>query len=164
MEWQNNPDRGCADMGHMFFDDSHDRHVNQAKLLCVGCPVRNQCLQSAMDNEERWGVWGGYTTLERYRLLAGMRPKVCPSCGIQFVGVRAGCGQCVKPSQGALFQLLEEQGDRIGIHFGQGMTDADIAEIMAEELDQHVSVHSITRVRRRHIMSDHRRKRLVRAA
>jgi hypothetical protein len=30
-----------------------------AKALCGSCPVRNPCLQWAVDNRERWGVWGG---------------------------------------------------------------------------------------------------------
>lgn len=30
-----------------------------AKSLCIGCPVRAQCLTSAIERREPWGVWGG---------------------------------------------------------------------------------------------------------
>lgn len=31
----------------------------EAKRICSTCPVRRQCLRTAEDNFERWGVWGG---------------------------------------------------------------------------------------------------------
>ena len=33
--------------------------VEYAKSLCVDCPVKAQCLASAIEREEPWGVWGG---------------------------------------------------------------------------------------------------------
>lgn len=42
--------------------------VQVAKSICYLCPVRDECLDYAIRNEERWGVWGGLTTPERYRL------------------------------------------------------------------------------------------------
>lgn len=44
------------------FDD--ERRVEDAKLICAGCPVRECCLAYAMDSEE-YGVWGGLTPEER---------------------------------------------------------------------------------------------------
>jgi hypothetical protein len=44
----------------------------EAKAICWGgCPVRAECLQWAMENNERYGVWGGYTEQERHRLRKG---------------------------------------------------------------------------------------------
>lgn len=40
----------------------------EAKKVCRGCPVRTQCLQWALDNDERFGVWGGLSDRERRRL------------------------------------------------------------------------------------------------
>jgi WhiB family redox-sensing transcriptional regulator len=39
--------------------------VARAKAVCAGCPVREACLEFALANDERWGVWGG--TSERQR-------------------------------------------------------------------------------------------------
>lgn len=42
----------------LFFGETpHD--VEVAKAMCLGCPVRQQCLAGARDRAEPWGVWGG---------------------------------------------------------------------------------------------------------
>lgn len=43
----------------------------EAKEMCATCPVRNQCLEYALRNDERWGVWGGLLPEERQRLMKG---------------------------------------------------------------------------------------------
>jgi WhiB family transcriptional regulator, redox-sensing transcriptional regulator len=48
---------------------------NRAKLVCVGCPVRTECLADALDNRIEFGVWGGMTERER-RALLRRRPEV----------------------------------------------------------------------------------------
>lgn len=42
--------------------------VEQAKNVCGSCPVRAQCLEYALDNDERYGIWGGMTSKERRKL------------------------------------------------------------------------------------------------
>ena len=39
-----------------------------AKKTCLGCPVRHECLQYALDHDERFGIWGGLSERERRRL------------------------------------------------------------------------------------------------
>ena len=41
----------------------------RAKLVCLNCPVRSQCLAEALDNRIEFGVWGGMTERERRALL-----------------------------------------------------------------------------------------------
>ena len=41
----------------------------QAKSICAGCEVRNDCLAHALRHEERYGIWGGLNDAERQRLL-----------------------------------------------------------------------------------------------
>jgi WhiB family transcriptional regulator, redox-sensing transcriptional regulator len=33
--------------------------VEEAKALCLACPVREACLAGALSRREPWGVWGG---------------------------------------------------------------------------------------------------------
>ncbi len=35
------------------------RQLERAKALCVPCPLRDACLQGAIERQEPWGVWGG---------------------------------------------------------------------------------------------------------
>ena len=48
---------------------------NRAKLVCMGCPVRTECLAEALDNRIGFGIWGGMTERER-RALLRRRPEV----------------------------------------------------------------------------------------
>jgi len=42
---------------------------NRAKVLCLSCPVRKECLSDALDHRVEFGVWGGMTERERRALL-----------------------------------------------------------------------------------------------
>lgn len=46
--------------------------TKEAKKICLGCPVKQQCLQWALDNDERFGIWGGLSERERRRLKRGI--------------------------------------------------------------------------------------------
>ncbi|SFW58603.1 WhiB family transcriptional regulator [Amycolatopsis australiensis] len=48
---------------------------NRAKAVCMGCPVRTECLAEALDGRINFGVWGGMTERER-RALLRRRPDV----------------------------------------------------------------------------------------
>ncbi|WP_026422931.1 WhiB family transcriptional regulator [Actinokineospora inagensis] len=47
----------------------------KAKMVCIACPVRTECLAEALDNRIEFGVWGGMTERER-RALLRRRPEV----------------------------------------------------------------------------------------
>lgn len=57
-----------------------------AKNLCFTCPVRQQCLQWALENKQIWGVWGGKDEVEIRRALSvsykgeEARRKRFPNC------------------------------------------------------------------------------------
>lgn len=40
----------------------------KGKSVCNRCDVREECLEYAMENDERFGIWGGMTARERVRL------------------------------------------------------------------------------------------------
>ena len=48
---------------------------NRAKVVCLSCPVRTECLSDALDSKIEFGVWGGMTERER-RALLKRRPNV----------------------------------------------------------------------------------------
>jgi WhiB family redox-sensing transcriptional regulator len=54
---------------------------NRAKQVCMGCPVRTECLSDALDNQVEFGVWGGMTERER-RALLKRRPDVTSWRGV----------------------------------------------------------------------------------
>ena len=40
-------------------------HNGEARAACRRCPVQVQCLNYALDNGEKYGMWGGATEKER---------------------------------------------------------------------------------------------------
>ena len=60
-------------MGDALFPEAVDQ--KRARGVCMGCPVRFDCLAEALDNRIEWGVWGGMTERERRQLLR-QRPDV----------------------------------------------------------------------------------------
>jgi WhiB family redox-sensing transcriptional regulator len=70
----------------LFFPERGDTlTAAQAKAVCGRCPVVEQCLQWALLHQERFGVWGGKSEIERSRLRAGSRRTICRGCSKRFV-------------------------------------------------------------------------------
>jgi WhiB family redox-sensing transcriptional regulator len=42
--------------------------TRDAKKICSGCNVKAQCLEYALANDERFGIWGGLSERERRKL------------------------------------------------------------------------------------------------
>lgn len=42
--------------------------VAEAKATCTECSLREACLKWALENDEVFGIWGGFTARERRRL------------------------------------------------------------------------------------------------
>jgi WhiB family redox-sensing transcriptional regulator len=49
---------GSASLVELFFSEQLD-DIAAAKAFCQECPVKEHCLQGAIDRREPWGVWGG---------------------------------------------------------------------------------------------------------
>jgi WhiB family redox-sensing transcriptional regulator len=54
----------------LFFPEHGNRSPAKAKRMCGRCPVRDECLEAALVNDERFGIWGGMTERERLDLRA----------------------------------------------------------------------------------------------
>jgi WhiB family redox-sensing transcriptional regulator len=50
-----------------------DNHGARAKAVCAGCPVRRECLASALRRREPAGIWGGAGEARRRGLLRAAR-------------------------------------------------------------------------------------------
>ena len=42
--------------------------TREAKKICVGCEVKPECLEYALEHDERFGIWGGLSERERRKL------------------------------------------------------------------------------------------------
>ncbi|MBY4039264.1 WhiB family transcriptional regulator [Rhodococcus fascians] len=45
-----------------------------AKAICSGCPVMQECRRYALSTPEPYGVWGGMTPTERHAVMVRGRP------------------------------------------------------------------------------------------
>lgn len=62
---------------------------DDARKICWECPAQKQCLQWALDHNERGGLWGAFNEKERELIKRGHMRPVKP---IRFVGKQ--CSQC----------------------------------------------------------------------
>lgn len=68
--------------GTDWFFPEYTHAMSAAIKVCQACPVRNECLQWALDNNEAYGVWGGLTEAERWSLMHGgqQRKRLADRC------------------------------------------------------------------------------------
>ncbi len=65
-EWQ---ERAlCAQTDPEAFFPEKGGSTREAKRICSGCEVRDECLEYALEKDERFGIWGGMSERERRRL------------------------------------------------------------------------------------------------
>jgi hypothetical protein len=67
---------GAASLTNLFFSEQLD-DIARAKAFCGGCPVRAECLASAVARREPWGVWGG-ELLVNGKVIANKRKRGRP--------------------------------------------------------------------------------------
>ena len=58
----------CAQTDPEAFFPEKGGSTREAKRICSGCDVRAECLEYALTNDERFGIWGGLSERERRRL------------------------------------------------------------------------------------------------
>ncbi len=71
LSWRNRA--ACRGVDPDIFYPASDEEAEAAKAVCGQCPVRQPCLEYALANRERDGVWGGATERERRRILRQRR-------------------------------------------------------------------------------------------
>ena len=58
----------CAQTDPEAFFPEKGGSTREAKKVCVSCEVRAECLEYALENDERFGIWGGLSERERRKL------------------------------------------------------------------------------------------------
>ena len=66
LAWQT--DALCAQTDPEAFFPEKGGSTREAKKVCLTCDVRTECLESALMNDERFGIWGGLSERERRKL------------------------------------------------------------------------------------------------
>ncbi|MBG6217250.1 WhiB family redox-sensing transcriptional regulator [Arthrobacter sp. CAN_A6] len=64
--WQS--DALCAQTDPEAFFPEKGGSTRDAKKVCGSCMVKSECLEYALENDERFGIWGGLSERERRRL------------------------------------------------------------------------------------------------
>lgn len=62
-------DAACHDADTDVFFPVSESDAAEAKSICAACPVREKCLEFALEVRPPDGVWGGLTPSERHRLI-----------------------------------------------------------------------------------------------
>lgn len=63
-EWMEHGSCRGSDV-EVFFPGRGTAAAAPARRICAGCPVRDECLDYAIENHEQHGVWGGLIREER---------------------------------------------------------------------------------------------------
>lgn len=66
MNWHSHG--SCRGMDPDLFFPLRGEPTRDAKAVCTGCPVRSECLEAALAQRERYGIWGGVSERERRTL------------------------------------------------------------------------------------------------
>jgi WhiB family transcriptional regulator, redox-sensing transcriptional regulator len=66
LAWQT--DSLCAQTDPEAFFPEKGGSTRDAKKICASCEVRAHCLEYALQNDERFGIWGGLSERERRKL------------------------------------------------------------------------------------------------
>jgi WhiB family transcriptional regulator, redox-sensing transcriptional regulator len=58
----------CAQTDPEAFFPEKGGSTREAKKVCASCEVKSECLDYALANDERFGIWGGLSERERRKL------------------------------------------------------------------------------------------------
>jgi WhiB family redox-sensing transcriptional regulator len=58
----------CLGVDPDLFFPERGASTREAKEVCRGCVVREECLEYALANGEKFGIWGGMSERERRRI------------------------------------------------------------------------------------------------
>jgi WhiB family redox-sensing transcriptional regulator len=68
-------DGRCATADPELFFPRRGADTSAARSLCRACPVRDECLDYALETRQKFGIWGGMTEGQRRRLRRSAVPE-----------------------------------------------------------------------------------------
>jgi WhiB family redox-sensing transcriptional regulator len=74
----------CLGVDPDLFFPERGASTREAKEVCRGCVVREDCLEYALANGEKFGIWGGMSERERRRI----RRQRALARGAQVVAIK----------------------------------------------------------------------------
>ncbi|HVC25230.1 MAG TPA: WhiB family transcriptional regulator [Acidimicrobiales bacterium] len=77
-EWQSRAN--CMGVDPELFFPERGSSTREAKEVCRGCVVQQDCLEFAIANGEKFGIWGGMSERERRRV---RRSRVLHDRGVE---------------------------------------------------------------------------------
>jgi WhiB family redox-sensing transcriptional regulator len=89
-----------------WFHDSAGTYPDVLFDICRACPIVMAYLDWAVDNDERWGIWGGTSPGDREDIRKGKKPKQprlkrtllaseCEDCGrVIETRIKGRCNRC----------------------------------------------------------------------
>lgn len=66
MSWLD--DAACRDVPVGMFFPTQGESTDEARAVCGRCTVAGDCLEHALANNERFGIWGGKSARERQQI------------------------------------------------------------------------------------------------
>jgi len=74
----------------LWFPENTGPQGRIAKAVCRQCPVRDQCLDYAISNGEKYGIWAGTSERKRRDMIAKLRAakRVCVECATPLTNGR----------------------------------------------------------------------------
>ena len=85
-KWQ--ASASCLGVDPDLFFPERGANNSKAKRTCFACPVQLQCLEYAIVNYEKHGIWGGLSERERRRLRN--RVAAAPALRTQYIAEAVG--------------------------------------------------------------------------
>lgn len=116
----------CLGMDTDLFFPGKGASTREAKEVCRGCIVREPCLEYALTNVEKFGIWGGMSESERRRIRRGRALARAAEVSVPEPSLPVVAEEPASPEDNA--QLLRGQS---GL-FGQIMNAATTNEAVAQ--------------------------------
>lgn len=88
MDWRDQA--ACRDADPDLWFPEPGQSTRPAKDICWTCPVREACLNDALDVGEAFGIRGGYSAKERRNMRAANQRQRCGPGSVAQCGTRAG--------------------------------------------------------------------------